>query len=144
MVGRGDQVQPSMSAPSDEMTITIKPHGSESYPLQVRRDETVKQVKQTIYELHPKSIIDPGFIRFIFEGKQLDEDRTMEECNIQDHSTVHMSLRFTRQPPRHETTWPMKEQELLETIRRLRLQVDALQSDYDRLRLQCDPDDLYA
>jgi hypothetical protein len=108
---------------SDEITITIQPYLGDPFSLQVGRDETVDEVQYKIF-WRDRSLIHPHYIRLLFKGKQLDHDRTMNECAIDDASLVHMIRRTGGRPIRLPTepdpelaleTTPMREVSVVPT-----------------------------
>ena len=57
--------------------------------LAVEPTTTVEHVKSSIYE---RGGISHEYQRLIFEGKQLNNGRTLSEYNIQKESTLHLTL----------------------------------------------------
>jgi hypothetical protein len=108
MVGRGDQAQPQSERAygvgifpppkqeSDKITVNIQSVGGKSFKIQVGRDETVYEVMRKIYWLEgafqlisrPETISQ--HILLTSNGKQLDQDRTMDECGIDSESLIHV------------------------------------------------------
>ena len=58
--------------------------------LKVASYDTIKTVKDLILK---KEGIPPEHQRFIFEGKQLEDNKTLAECHIIDQSTIHLALK---------------------------------------------------
>lgn len=123
MVGRGDQAQahsepaygigifPPPKQESDNITVNIQSLGDQSFKVQVGRDETVYDVMRKIYWLEgafqlislPEKISQ--HILLIFNGKQLDQDRTMNECGIDNESLIHVEWSsYMGRRPKHPKT----------------------------------------
>ena len=62
-----------------------------TFTLEVKRGNTIRMVKSMIQdeEGHP-----PDQQRLVFEGKTLDDDRTLDNCKIQDESILILVLHY--------------------------------------------------
>lgn len=53
--------------------------------------DTIESLRDIIYD---KEKIPPKYQRIIFEGKQLENNHTIADYNIQKDITVHLFIRF--------------------------------------------------
>lgn len=74
------------------MSITVKALSGTQTTLRVSPSDKIAQVKEKLSEAEG---YPPEQQRLIYAGKQMEDDRTLSDYNVQNESTLHMVLRLS-------------------------------------------------
>uniref|UniRef100_A0A8C4S4L2 ISG15 ubiquitin like modifier n=1 Tax=Erpetoichthys calabaricus TaxID=27687 RepID=A0A8C4S4L2_ERPCA len=73
------------------MQVFLKNDKGQTKPYEIQPGETVTQFKQKVYRGEK---VPTNQMILIYEGKQLEDGRKMDDYNIQSNKTIYLQLRL--------------------------------------------------